>query len=147
MGKDHLSGYRPGKPGLEKVLGSLESEIMEVVWQKGCEVCVRDVLDALTTKRDLAYTTVMTIMGRLAAKKLLIKRKVGNAFFFKPSLTREEFTGRIVGGLIDDLLADFSDTALSHFIQRVGEKDRAVLEKLEKALAEAKEQSNDSTVN
>jgi predicted transcriptional regulator len=140
-----LSGYRPGKPGLEKVLGSLESEIMEVAWQKDCEVCVRDVLDALIVHRDLAYTTVMTIMGRLADKKLLVKHKVGNAFFFKPTLSREEFTGQMVGGMIDDLLADFSDAALSHFVRRVEEKDRTVLEKLEQALAKAKERSDDDT--
>jgi len=141
-----LSGYRPGKPGLEKVLGSLESEIMEVIWQKDCEVCVRDVLDTLTVRRDLAYTTVMTIMGRLAAKKLLQKRKVGNAFFFNPALTREEFTGQMVGGMIDDLLADFSDAALTHFVRRVEEKDRAVLDKLERALSEARERNNDHSV-
>ncbi len=140
------SGYRPGKPGLEKVLGRLESEVMEVVWRKDCEVCVRDVLDALTTQRDLAYTTVMTIMGRLTAKKLLIKRKVGNAFYFKPALTREEFTGQMVGGMIDDLLTDFSDAAMTHFVRRVEEKDRSVLDKLEQALAEAKDRHNDQSV-
>lgn len=137
-----LSGYRPGKPGLEKVLGSLESEIMEVVWQKDCEVCVRDVLDTLNAQRDIAYTTVMTIMGRLTTKKLLLKRKVGNAFYFTPALTRDEFTGKLVGGMIDDLLTDFSDAALSHFLRRVGENDRTVLDKLEHLLAEAKEDDN-----
>jgi predicted transcriptional regulator len=146
MKKRFLSGYRPGKPGLEKVLGSLESDIMEIVWQKGCEVCVRDVLDMLAAERDLAYTTVMTIMGRLAAKKILNKRKVGNAFYFTPALSREEFTGQMVGGMIDDLLADFSDAALSHFVRRVEEKDRAVLDKLERALTEAKERDNDHSV-
>ncbi len=142
MKERFLSGYRPGKPGLEKVLGSLESEIMEVVWQKGCEVCVRDVLDSLTEQRDIAYTTVMTIMGRLATKKLLLKRKMGNAFYFTPTLTRDEFTGKLVGGMIDDLLTDFSDAALSHFVRRVGENDRVVLDKLELLLAEAKENDN-----
>ncbi len=147
MKKHFLRGYQPGKPGLEKVLGSLESEIMDVIWQKNEEVTVRDVLEAVTRQRELAYTTVMTIMGRLAAKKLLIKRKIGNAFYFKAALSREEFTGQVVGGMIDDLLADFSDAALSHFVRRVGEKDRSVLEKLEQALAETKEnQKNDGAL-
>lgn len=141
--KNHfLRGYQPGKPGLEKVLGSLESEIMGLIWQKNEEVTVRDVLEGVTRQRELAYTTVMTIMGRLAAKNILIKRKVGNTFYFKATLSREEFTGQVVGGMIDDLLADFSDAALSHFVRRVGEKDRSVLEKLEQALAETKESKN-----
>lgn len=146
MKKRFPAGYHPGKPGLEKVLGSLESEVMEVIWRKGVEVSVRDVLEALTPRRELAYTTVMTIMGRLAAKKLLHKRKVGNAFHFTPVMTRDEFTGRVVGGMIDDLLADFSDAALAHFIRRAGEKDRDVLEKLERALNELKEKDNDSNM-
>lgn len=141
-----LSGYKPGKPGLEKVLGSLENEVMEIIWKKDCEVSVRDVLDALAKRRDLAYTTVMTIMGRLEEKNILEKRKVGNAFIFKPVLSREEFTGQIVGGLIDDLLNDFSDTAVSHFIRRVEEKDRSVLEKLEISLTENKESDDDSII-
>lgn len=139
-----LSGYKPGKPGLEKVLGSLESEIMEIIWSSDSEFSVRDVLDSLQGSRELAYTTVMTIMGRLADKKLLEKRKVGNAFLFKPVYTRDEFTGQVIGGLIDDLLTDFSETTMSHFIHRVGKNDRAALEKLEKALAEAKELIDDN---
>ncbi len=126
------------------MLGSLESEVMEIIWLKGCEVSVRDVLDALNVERDLAYTTVMTIMGRLAEKNLLEKHKVGNAFLFKPLLSRDEFTSQVVEGLIDDLLSDFSDTAMSHFVRRVEEKDRKTLNKLEKALAEAKESKDDS---
>jgi len=145
MKKDFIKGYRLGKPGLEKVLGSLESEVMEVIWATESTVSVRDVLDTLNIKRDLAYTTVMTIMGRLAEKKLLTKHKEGNAFFFKPVLTREEFTRQMVAGLIDDLLVNYSEAAFSHFMQRVGEKDRAVLEKLEKTLAELKEQKDDYT--
>ena len=141
-----ISGYKPGKPGLEKVLGSLESEIMEVVWLSGSEVSVREVLDAVQGDRELAYTTVMTIMGRLVEKKLLEKRKEGNAFLFKPVLSRDEFTGYVVGGLIDDLLSDFSETTMSHFVRRVGEKDRSVLEKLEQALVDAKELANDNEV-
>jgi predicted transcriptional regulator len=143
MKKIFPSGYHPGKPGLEKVLGSLESEVMEVVWCKGDEVCVRDVLEVLNTRREIAYTTVMTIMGRLAQKKLLIRRKDGNTFFFKPSFTREQFAGQVVSSVVDDLLSDFSEATLAHFIHRVRDQDRATLERLEKMLKAVKEQEPD----
>lgn len=143
MKKIFPSGYHPGKTGLEKVLGSLESEVMEVIWCKGDEVCVRDVLDVLNARRTIAYTTVMTIMGRLAQKKLLHKHKVGNTFFFKPNHTREEFADQIVGSVVDDLLADFSDATMAHFMHRVKEQDRSTLERLEKMLAAVKEQERD----
>ncbi len=146
MKKRYFSGYKLGKPGLEKVLGSLESEIMEVAWASDCEVSVRDVLEALKDDRELAYTTVMTIMSRLADKKILEKRKEKNAFLFKPTISRDEFTGQVVGGLIDDLLNDFSEATMSYFVRRVGEKDRSVLEKLEHVISEAKESSDDNEV-
>ncbi len=139
MKKRFPVGYHPGRPGLEKVLGSLESEIMEVVWRKGGEVSVRDVLETLQVRREVAYTTVMTIMGRLADKKLLQKRKSGNSFLFQPVMTREAFTEQVVGNVLDDLLADFSDAALAHLVHRAHGQDRAVVEKLEQMLAGLKE--------
>lgn len=143
MKKLNLSGYRPGKPGLEKVLGSLESEIMEIIWRKDEPVTVRDLVDELKDSRDPAYTTVMTIMGRLSSKKLLLKEKKGNTHLFSPALSRREFTSQVVEGMIDDLLTDFSDTAVSHFIHRAGKQDRSMLEKLEQAIIEAKENRDD----
>lgn len=146
MKKLFPTGYRPGKTGLEKVLGSLEKEIMEVIWRNSAEVCVRDVFETLVIQREIAYTTVMTIMGRLADKKLLEKQKIGNAYFFKPTLTREAFTEMMVGNVIDDLLADFSDAALACFINRVGNKDLETVNKLERLLASMKERSDDSSM-
>jgi len=140
--KKIFSGYRTGKPGLEKVLGSLESEVMEVIWLKEAEVSVRDVYEALALKREIAYTTVMTIMGRLAEKKLLKKRKEGNAFLFIPAIAKDEFTSQMVENVVDDLLADFSDVALASFISRVGKKDRESIEKLEKMLKTAREETD-----
>jgi predicted transcriptional regulator len=81
-------GFQPGRQGLGKVLGALENEIMEIIWGKDGEICVREVHEVLAGRREIAYTTVMTIMGRLTDKKLLYKRKAGNAFYFQPSVTR-----------------------------------------------------------
>ncbi len=141
-----FSGYRTGKPGLEKVLGSLESEVMELIWSNNIEVSVRDVYEALALKREIAYTTVMTIMGRLADKKLLTKRKEGNAFLFTPAIAKDEFTAQMVDNVVDDLLADFSDAALASFINRVGKKDRDSIEKLEKMLKTAREENDGDLV-
>jgi predicted transcriptional regulator len=62
---------RSGK-GAEKLLGDLELAIMREAWGRET-VTVRDVLEALNRKRKLplAYTTVMTVMSRLAEKGLL----------------------------------------------------------------------------
>jgi len=61
-----------------------------------------------------------------------------------PLFTREEFAGRIVGSVVDDLLADFSDATLSHFMRRVKDQDRSTLERLEEMLAGLKEKEEES---
>ena len=131
--------FKPDMQGLGKVLGSLESEVMEIIWRKDCEVCVRDVYEYLAGKREIAYTTVMTIMGRLADKKILRKRKEGKTDFYTPALSRDEFTSQVVGNVVDSLLEDFADVTLAHFLSRVKEKDRETINRLEKMLADQKD--------
>jgi predicted transcriptional regulator len=137
-------GFQPGRPGLGKVLGTLENEIMEIIWGKGGEVCVREVYEVLAGRREIAYTTVMTIMGRLSDKKLLHKRKAGNAFYFQPSVSREEFTEKVVGSVLDALLEDFAEATLAHLASRVSAQDREKITRLEKLLAEAKDDGNNA---
>lgn len=131
--------YKPGLQGLNKVLGNLESEIMDIIWRKDCEVCVRDVFEHLASRREIAYTTVMTIMGRLADKKILKKRKEGNTSYFLPAMSRDEFTNNVVGNVVDSLLEDFAEVTLAHFISRVRRNDRETIEKLEKLLAQSRD--------
>jgi predicted transcriptional regulator len=131
--------FHPGQQGLNKVLGNLESDIMEEIWRKDCEVCVRDIYEEIASRRKIAYTTVMTIMGRLADKKILSKRKEGNTSFFVPVMTRAEFTENFVVNVVDSLLEDFAEATLAHLISRVRSDDKKTIEKLEKLLADKKE--------
>lgn len=131
-----LSDFKLGEQGLNKILGNLESDVMDIVWSKDGEVTVRDVLEVLLSKRSIAYTTVMTIMFRLADKKILNKRLEGNTSFFIPSMNRDDFTKNVVGNVIDSLLEDFADDAIAHFVSRVKKEDRKMIEKLERLLQE-----------
>ncbi len=132
--------FRPGMRGLDKVLGKLESEIMEIVWRKGCQVTIRDVYEEIQAGRKIAYTTVMTVMGRLATKKLLQKWSVGNTYYFLPTASRDEFTRSIVGRVLDSLLDDFADATLAHLIKRVQRDDLDTIRKLEELLASYQEE-------
>lgn len=60
-------------------LGPLEREIMNSIWDTN-EVTVREVHSRLKKKRDVAYTTVMTVMARLVGKEFLIRKKQGKAY-------------------------------------------------------------------
>src|SRR3990170_390072 len=60
--------------GVGRVLGSLETEVMEEVWRQR-ETTIRRVWEAIRRRRRLSFNTVMTVMNRLATKGFLIRRR------------------------------------------------------------------------
>lgn len=109
-------------------LGELEARVMEMVWGKGGWLTPREVLDLLTAERDLAYTTVMTILVRLWRKGLLERRKDGRAYAYHAVNSREEWTARRMGELL--AVADDRAGALSHFVAAMRKADRDQLRRL-----------------
>ena len=137
--------FDPRKKGLRKILGDLEVDVMEAIWARG-QATVHDVHERLdAADRELAYTTVMTVMSRLAEKGLLEKRKEGAAYVYTPAASKEEFTRRTVGTVLSELLDDFTAPAMSQFVDFVGEQDEAAIEELAKAI-EAKRRRADPDV-
>jgi predicted transcriptional regulator len=115
-------------------LGTLETELMEILWASG-ESNVRDVVQKLS--RPLAYTTVMTTLDRLFKKGLLDRRKSDRAFFYLPSFTRQEWERRRAGSLVAGFLSgpnNSRDLLLSCLLEAVGEHDASLLDDLEKKI-------------
>lgn len=106
--------FRPDRPGIRKVLGDLEAEIMEQVWGRpvSAGTTVRDVFERLYERRRIAYTTVMNTMTRLAKKNLLRAEKGDRAYIYYPKSTQEEFVSRFVGRILEDLLISFTGEAI-----------------------------------
>lgn len=111
-GEPEISVFRPNRQGLRKVLGDLEADIMEYVWENSAAgstgLTVRDVYEAFRLQRVIAYTTVMSTMARLARKRLLHAHKVEAAFVYSPSLSKEAFIDNFVSRILEDLLISFS---------------------------------------
>lgn len=106
--KFEIGVFRPNRPGVRKVLGDLEAEIMELAWARPAGgMKVREVFETLYPRRRLAYTTVMTTMTRLANKGLLKARKTGTAYLYSPRFTRDQFVSRVVERILEDLLVSF----------------------------------------
>ena len=82
------------------VLGELEAAVMGILWARAHRLSVRDVHDLLAQDRDLAYTTVMTVLDRLAKKGLVTRKLDGRAWLYEPSQTRTE---QVAAGLIEEL--------------------------------------------
>jgi predicted transcriptional regulator len=133
--------FDPQKKGLRKILGDLEADVMEVIWARG-RATVHDVHERLAADRELAYTTVMTVMSRLADKGLLEKWKDGAAYVYVPAASKEEFTRRTVGTVLSELLDDFTAPVMSQFVDFMGEQDEAVIEALAKAIEEKRRRAD-----
>jgi predicted transcriptional regulator len=99
-------------------LGSLESDIMEVMWHKqSCHI--RDVFEVLLKKRKIAYTTVMTVMVRLVEKGLLTRKKDSNTFIYSCKCSKKNFVKQHFGKTIQSLLSSFGAEAMTAFADEV----------------------------
>ena len=92
---------------------------MRRIWQRHFDdsFTVRDVHEDLG---DLAYTTVMTTVVRLAEKGLLdVEDASGRAYRYRCALTAEEFVARAGAGQVDEVITRFRDVALAAFTRRL----------------------------
>ena len=141
MEDPNISVFRPDRPGIRKVLGDLEAEIMELIWARstGEGTTVRDVFEVLYERRHLAYTTVMNTMTRLARKNLLRAEKDEHAYVYHPTLTQDQFVSRFVGQILEDLLVSFSGPTLEGLQAlsdpQAAERARQLLERIEQRRA------------
>lgn len=135
-----LRGFKPPREALDLGLGDLEHEILELLWARGGETSVREVWNALGARQ--AYTTVMTTLDRLHRKALLERRMEGRAFVYWPRVSRDEFAHAVTKGVVEELLAreegGVGDPVLTCIVEAVSERDRALLDELERLILKRK---------
>jgi BlaI family transcriptional regulator, penicillinase repressor len=116
-----------------RVLGLQELQIMNVVWDRG-RVTVRDVYEELRRRRQVAYTTVMTMMNILDQKGFL-KRIPGEdrAFVYEPARSRQTVMRATVKEFIDRVFGGSANPLMLHLIEdkHITEKD---LDELRRAI-------------
>ena len=129
-----LRGFKPGARGAGRVLGELETAVMELLWRTPGQT-VNEVEDRLRHRREIAHTTVLTTLDRMHAKGYLTREKQGKAFVYAPHYTREEFERGVAEEVLGALLGQFNEPALSAFVDLVGEDSQA-LDQLEEMIRE-----------
>ncbi|WP_046470301.1 BlaI/MecI/CopY family transcriptional regulator [Allosalinactinospora lopnorensis] len=113
--------------------GELEAAIMRSVWASDAPMRVRDVLDDLRRDRDIAFTTVQTVMEILYRKGWLQRTKQGRAYYYWAAASQEDY----ITGLVEEALETAPDQAaiLSRLVSRLPSDEVAGLRE---ALDEAK---------
>lgn len=142
MGKGSLLfwGFRPPRELLRARLGTLERQLLDIVWTGG-QFTVRDVNTRLDGK--IAYTTVMTTLDRLYRKGILDRTKRARAFVYSAVASREEIDAIVANDVVSGLLSDEWPTPLpflSNLVDAVGERDRALLDELERLVRSKRRQ-------
>jgi predicted transcriptional regulator len=105
--------------------GELEAAIMDRLWARGEPSTVREVLTDLRRHREIAYTTVLTVMDNLYKKGLLRREPAGRANRYAPVSSREQYVAQMMGKVLEGS-GDRAE-ALMHFVGRMTMDDAAAL--------------------
>ena len=116
-----------------RALGELENEVMTRLWQWNRLVTVREVLEDLQREREIAYTTVMTVMDNLRKKGWLQRQAEGRAYRYAPLISAEEYGS----ALMRQALAASSDrpAVLMRFIGELSADEADALKEAYRRLA------------
>ena len=110
---------------------------MRRIWARRGPVTVRDVLGDLQRDRNIAYTTVMTVMGNLEKKGWLRRHAEGRAYHYEPLVSAEEYGA----GLLRQALEASTDrpAVLMHFIEELSADEARALEEAYRRLTGQRE--------
>jgi BlaI family transcriptional regulator, penicillinase repressor len=93
-------------------LAPLELECMNMLWPLG-EATVREIRDRLTPRRSRAYTTIMTIMDRLARKGVVERRKAGRAYIYRARLAAEDARSQALAQILENFFGGSKEALLA----------------------------------
>lgn len=121
---------RPAAPEA-RTLTPVELELMQHVWRLG-EASVADVLAALPPERQLAYTSVSTVLRILEQKGVVKSRKVGRGHLYAALVPREAYEAQSVRHLVDTLFAGEPGALVARLVEAVplGAEDVEAIRKL-----------------
>jgi BlaI family penicillinase repressor len=103
-------------PRQHPVPTGLELEIMNIIWDKGTST-VRDVYETLRARRQIAYTTVMTMMRILEKKGHLNVSRADRAFVYRPARSRQRVVGDMVREFVDRVFGGAAEPLLQHLVR------------------------------
>lgn len=113
---------------------------MDVLWDADGQLSVREVHEILARDRDLAYTTVMTVLDRLSKKKVVTRVRDGRAWQYRPAGSREEMTAATMRTTLETLDTNDRKSAMLHFLDGASQTEIA---QIQAALAEVTGQNDD----
>src|SRR5919201_4995391 len=107
-------------------LGDLEAEIMKRLWRRASPTTARELVDELGREREIAYTTVMTVLDNLFKKGWLERELDGRAYRYRPLSSAEEYSAGLMVQAVD--ASHERVGAFMHFLDRLSPDEARALE-------------------
>jgi predicted transcriptional regulator len=112
-------------PRRSRPFGELEASVMDVLWDAGRPLLVRDVVDSIRPERALAYTTIMTVLDNLHRKGWLDRARDGRAWRYEPRVGRQAYTAMLMREAL--AVSDDRTGVLARFVEQIDPEDAAAL--------------------
>ena len=127
---------RKKQSALSKLLTDVELELVGILWKRG-ESTVHEVLEELPEGRNLAYTSVSTVLRILEQKKILRSRKEGRGHLYAPILSKEEYEAISLNHLVEKVF-DGTPSALVRRLLEEKDLTRTELDSISALLKDRK---------
>lgn len=111
------------------IQGELQAQIMTALWRLETGT-VEQVRSALPQRYRSAYTTVQTVLNRLAERGFLARKRVGQAIVYRPKLTESQYLSRTIRHTLASATPDARQAALAQLISGLRDSERADLQRL-----------------
>ncbi len=124
-------------------LSRAELEVMKVLWKEG-KCTVKDVQEALSSKKSWGYTTVMTLLVRMFNKGYLKREKVGMAYIYEPRVPEKNTIGKMVNEFIDRVFDGALGPLVNYIVEsrELNPKEMKTLKRLAISLKKAGEKND-----
>jgi predicted transcriptional regulator len=116
-------------PDDDRIAGELQAQLMAALWRLGAGT-VEQVRAELPPLYRGAYTTVQTVLNRLAERGLLSRRKVGNAFEYRPKVSEADYLARSIARTLAGASSGARQAALARLIADLDKRELSEVQQL-----------------
>jgi predicted transcriptional regulator len=129
--------FKPSKPEIKTIVTAAERPILEAFWQKGA-LTGREVYNEVCKRRELAYTTVLTLVSRMVKKGTVRRRKVDDLYVYEAVMKKSDFERGVATAVVKGIFEISPSSAVSAFVDILSKLDENELDRIMEVIEERK---------
>jgi predicted transcriptional regulator len=119
---------------MSPIQGELQAQIMPVLWRIGAG-SVEQVRSVLPKRYRSAYTTVQTVLNRLAERGLLVRERRGNTIYYRPRVSESDYLSQTIQQALAGASSDARQAALAQLLGSLDPSEREELQTMAEQIA------------